>query len=202
MSDSSTKAINFNGPVENVNPNATTVTTNNNIFLPGNSTSATTTPLPQSKEYYHLFVMGIEQFPKVGYYHFNAQSKDALTIYISDDTKEKYQHLTPDVIPVLKSFPALFMQENHGPDYGQAAPEQYVSKGVVTSIAVTDNGIRIDCALTGCFPQQLINQYSDEFAVFTRGATKRFSEINTTHWTIKRMNLELILQECGIVLSV
>ncbi|HPY03933.1 MAG TPA: hypothetical protein PL161_12000 [Spirochaetota bacterium] len=201
MSDLSAKEINFNAPVENVNPNATTVTTNN-IFLSETNSSGTDTPLPQSKEYYHLFVMGIEQFPKVGYYHFNVQPKDALTIYISEETKEKYQHLTPDVIPELKSFPALFMQENHGPDYGQAAPEQYVSKGVVTNISVTDNGIRIDCALTGCFPQQLINQYSDEFAVVTRGATKRFSEINSTHWTIKRMNLELILQECGISLCV
>jgi len=202
MSNSSAKAINFNGPVENVNPNATTVTTNNNIFLPGNSTSATTTPLPQSKEFYHLFVMGIEQFPKVGYHHFNIERDRALTMYISPETKEKFQHIPKDLISEMKSFPALFLQENNGADYGQAAPDQYVSKGVVTDISVTDNGIRIDCALMGSFPQQLLNQYSDEFALVTRGPTKRYSELNTTHWTIKRMNLDLILQECGIVLNV
>ena len=196
-----TGRMDFNGPVQNVNPNASTVNTTN-FFIQSSSNNTPTTLLPQNNEYYHLFVMGIEPFPRAGYYHFNVAADSALTRYISDDTKEKFQHITNDVIPVLKTFPALFMQENKGDDYGKAAPEQYISKGVITNISVTDNGIRIDCFLMGAFPQQLINQYSDEFSIVTRGATKRYSEINNTHWTIKRMNLDLIMQECGIILSV
>lgn len=130
---------------------------------------------------YHLFVIGGEDFPAN---HFYVDPSRALTEYTAEELKTRYQHLEASACEELLRFPALFMTENA--DIGRAAPDQRAWWGAVTSIRVQDNGIRIGYQKCFAISQQELNWNDHHFGIARHG---RISEMNRTHWALKRVNL-------------
>ena len=64
--------------------------------------------------YYNLFVIGEETFCDG---HFIVPKDRALTESMSPETKALFSSLSDDAITQIKTFPSLFLSENH--DYGR-----------------------------------------------------------------------------------
>lgn len=143
-------------------------------------------------DYYNLFVMGGETFE---HDHFLVPKNYALTRgTISDDLFERLASLSPEAIEEIKTFPSLFASENTG-YWGNTDPEQQTIYGLVTEIRIQDNGIMIYYKDLNFIPQQKINQISFELGM---GNPKAITTLNTTRWTIKRINLIEALTDAGI----
>lgn len=139
---------------------------------------------------YHLFVIAGEDF-STG--RFLVNSTRALTEHTSDELKKRYQHLESADIDKLKNFPALFMDENA--EIVRALPDQLARWGYLTDIRVQDNGIRIAFNTVMTVPQQCLNDNSHHFGIQAYG---RMSELNRTHWALKRVNLFEAFNDAGI----
>lgn len=143
-------------------------------------------------EYYNLFVMKGETFE---HNHFLVPKNCALTKgTISDDLFERLASLTPEAIEEIKTFPALFASENTG-YWGNTDPEQQTIYGLVTGIRVQDNGIMIYYQDLSFIPQQKINEISFELGM---GTPRAITTLNTTRWTIKKINLIEALTDARI----
>ena len=148
-----------------------------------------------SNEYYHLFVMGGETFEQD---HFLCTADRALASYwTAEEVRNKYGRLTTENIEELKTFPALFMQEADG-YYAKPSDEQQAYLGIVEDIRVQDNGIKIRWRMIWPIPMQQISRIGFELGMLNM--TKAISELNHTHWAIKRINLFKELKDAGISL--
>lgn len=162
------------------------------VFAPSaassNTASGTTRQLDSSC--YHLFVIAGEDFETD---RFLVDPTRALTEYTAPELKERYQHLQPEILHELGSYPALFMAENGA--IGHALDGQQAWFGIINSIRVQDNGIRIGFQKIHAISQQALNDNSNHFGIQTYG---RISELNRTHWALKRVNLFEGFNESGI----
>ncbi|MSS84809.1 hypothetical protein FYJ24_08535 [Actinomycetaceae bacterium WB03_NA08] len=139
---------------------------------------------------YHLFVIAGEDFSTD---HFLVDPTRALTEATASELKQRYQHLQPDMLQELMNYPALFMAENGA--MGRALDDQQAWFGIINSIRVQDNGIRIGFQKIQAIPQQALNDHSHYFAI---NAYSRISELNRTHWALKRVNLFEAFNDAGI----
>ncbi|MCC8014031.1 MAG: hypothetical protein LIO87_02455 [Eubacterium sp.] len=149
--------------------------------------------LGQSHEYYNLFVIGGEEFTAYKNGYFMVPKDRALTEYMSADIKDEIDSLTPEAIQRVKSFPAIFCSENR--QYGKADDDQEAFFGFITEISVQDNGIKIHYLSMYPVHQDLLNERRDEFNI---AGTNYFTELNRTHWCVKRNNLYETLNDVGI----
>ncbi len=148
-----------------------------------------------SNEYYHLFVMGGETFEQD---HFLCAADRALVSYwTAEEVRTKYGRLTVDDIEELKTFPALFMPETEG-YYAKPSEEQQAYLGVIEDIRVQDNGIKIRWRMIWPIPLKQISGIGFELGMLNM--TKAITELNYTHWAIKRINLFEELKDAGISL--
>jgi hypothetical protein len=145
-----------------------------------------------NRDYYNLFVIGGEEFYND---HFLVPKDRALVQgTLADDLFDRLSALTPDAIKEIKTFPALFASENT--DYwGKTDTQQQTIYGLVTDIKVQDNGIKIYFQPFTNINQQTINNIAFELGIGNRTA---ITELNRTHWTIKRINLIEALTDAGI----
>ena len=135
-------------------------------------------------DYYHLFVMGGETFETD---HFIVPPDRALMKYwTNDELRDKYGSLSVEAIEELKMFPALFMPE---PDtyYAKAGEDQAAYFGFVTDIRVQDNGIKIRYNPMLAIPLQAVCNIGFELGM--KDMTRALTELNKTHWALKRINL-------------
>lgn len=139
---------------------------------------------------YHLFVIADEDFQAD---RFLVDPTRALTESTAPELKQRYQHLQPDILQELKNYPALFMAENGA--MGRALDDQQAWFGIINSIRVQDNGIRIGFQKIHAIPQQALNEHSYHFGIHSYG---RMSELNRTHWALKRINLFEAFHDAGI----
>ena len=145
-----------------------------------------------STDYYNLFVISGETFE---HDHFLVPKDRALVKgTISDDLFERLAALTPEAIEEIKTFPALFASENTG-YWGKTDPEQQTIYGLVREIRTQDNGIMIYYKDLNFIPQQKINELSFELGM---GRPRAITSLNTTRWTIKKINLIEALTDAGI----
>lgn len=143
-------------------------------------------------DYYHLFVIGSETFE---HDHFLVPKERALTkSSVSDDLFEKYASLSEEAIEEMKKFPAIFASENHH-YYGLAGENQKAIYGLIKDIKVQDNGIKIYFHPLNLIPQQKLNEFGFELGIHSSSA---LTELNRTHWAIKRINLIEALKDAGI----
>ena len=140
--------------------------------------------------YYNLFVIGVETF-SAG--HFIVPKDRALTEYMAPETKALFSSLSDDAITQIKTFPSLFLSENH--DYGRTDEDHQACYGLVTDVRVQDNGIKIHFQPLSSIPQQRLNEIIFQLAI---DGTTGFKELNHTHWAIKRLNLIEELRAAGI----
>ena len=117
--------------------------------------------------------------------------------HIQAEVRNKYGRLTAENIEELKTFPALFMQEADG-YYAKPSDEQQAYLGIVEDIRVQDNGIKIRWRIIWPIPMQQISRIGFELGMLNM--TKAISELNHTHWAIKRINLFEELKDAGIPL--
>jgi hypothetical protein len=143
-------------------------------------------------DYYNLFVISGETFEND---HFLVPKDRALVKgTISDDLFKKLAALTPEAIEEIKTFPSLFAGENT--DYwGKTDPEQQTIYGLVREIRTQDNGIMIYYKDLNFIPQHKINEISFELGM---GLPRAITSLNTTRWTIKKINLIEALSYAGI----
>lgn len=145
--------------------------------------------------FYNLFVIGGETFEQN---HFLVPADRALSSYwTSDDLRDRYATLTDEAKEEIKTFPTLFMAEADNYN-AKAGANQQVIFGFVDGVRVQDNGIKIKCQLLWPIPMQQISDIG--FDLGMKDMNKAISEMNHTHWAIKRINLLEELKEAGISL--
>lgn len=145
-----------------------------------------------NKDYYNLFVIGREEF----YNNHFLVPKDRALVQgtLASDLFKRLSTLTPEAIKEIKTFPALFASENTN-YWGKTNEQQQTIYGLVTDIKVQDNGIKVYFQPFTYIEQQTINDLALELGI---GNHTAITELNRTHWTIKKINLIEALTDAGI----
>jgi hypothetical protein len=162
-------------------------------------TDATVVPLSfgglsLDKEFYNLFVIGGEKFNSGS---FTVAKDRALVIGIEPDVKNQFFYLRDDsVVERILSMPSLFMSENI--DFMRSRPGQKTLLGRVTDLEIEVNAIRISFEADIQVFQQSITDISHSLGILGNPGC---SELNNTHWTIKRVDLMKILTDTGLLVS-
>lgn len=152
-------------------------------------------PLRVNREYYNLFVIGIEEFDKP---YFKVPRERVLNQCMTDETKKRFEVLTPETIEEIKTLPSLFLAENR--PYGRADDDQRVIYGFVSDVKIYDNDVKIYfCGYKSDIVQQRLNEMLDELGLV---GNNRFNELNRTHWAIKRVDLIQELYEANLPVPV
>ena len=111
-------------------------------------------PLRVNREYYNLFVIGIEEFDKP---YFKVPRDRALNQCMSDEAKKRFEALTPEIVEEIKTMPSLFLAENEA--YGKANDDQRVIYGFVSDVKIYDNDVKIYfCGYKIDIVQQRLNE--------------------------------------------
>ena len=185
----------FVGSAEKVN-NTTSVT---NILLAStNSLENQTGKLKElielvkklDYECYNLFVISGEEFS--GKYFIVSKDR-ALTESTNSGLKAKYAGLSEKAIAKIKTFPAIFADENRL--YGKAEDSQIAHYGIITDIKIQDNGIKVYFECLTDIRQQILNELKEELGISYATA---FNELNRTHWALKQINLVEALNKNNI----
>ena len=136
---------------------------------------------PFNREYYNLFVIADESFDSD---RFLVPKDKALTEYIDPEIKAEYATLKPEAIESIKKCPSLFVQERE--EYGDPLDSEMLYCGIVTDVRIQQNGIAVFWKhirsvslknLYGLLPTLCI------------GWKPTISELNFTHWAIKKVDL-------------
>ena len=143
-----------------------------------------------NKEYYNLFVIGGETF-SAG--HFFVPINRALTESIAPEIAVRFNHLNDEAVSQIKTFPALFMSENH--HNGHTSPDHKAYFGIVTDISVQENVVKIWFQAVAALPQQRLNKMAINLKISSSSLT---NELSRTHWTIKSVNLLEELAAAGL----
>lgn len=152
-------------------------------------------PLIVDREYYNLFVLGIEEYDKP---YFKVPRDRALNQYMTKETMAMFDSLTPEMIARIKTFPSLFLAENR--QYGRPDDDQCVIYGFVSDVKIYDNDVKIYfCGYKNDIPQRVINDLLEELGLSGNG---NFNELNRTHWSIKRADLIQELYEAQVPVPV
>ena len=152
-------------------------------------------PLRVNREYYNLFVIGIEEFDKP---YFKVPRERVLNQCMTDETKRRFEVLTPETIEEIKTLPSLFLAENR--PYGRADDDQRVIYGFVSDVKIYDNDVKIYfCGYKSDIVQQRLNEMLDELGLI---GDQHFNELNRTHWAIKRVDLIQELYEANLPVPV
>lgn len=146
-------------------------------------------------DYFNLFVVGREPFEQD---HFLVPADRVLSAYwTNEELRKEYGPLTQEIIERIKTFPALFMAEAEK-YYAKAGEGQQVFFGFIDSLRVQDNGVKIRWQPIWSIPMARISAIG--FALGMKNMSRAISEINHTHWAIKRINLIEELKEAGLSL--
>ncbi|HAT1172117.1 MULTISPECIES: hypothetical protein [Corynebacterium] len=119
--------------------------------------------------------------------------KRALTESMCPTNREQLKKLDKDAIEMLKTYPALIMNEND--DFGRASEEQVAYFAAVTNIRNGVRGIKIEYTPLTEIPQQRINELLEELDL---SGNDKFNELNRTHWAVKNVDLVHELAQAGI----
>jgi len=143
-----------------------------------------------NREYYNLFVIGGEKFDGI---NFTVPKTKALVASIEPDVKKRFFNLHDDrVVEQILRLPSLFMSENA--DYMKSYPGQKALLGCVTELTVEPNNIRFSFYAYAQVYQQRITDISKNLGIMGNPGC---SELNNTHWTIKRIDLMKALTKIG-----
>lgn len=152
-------------------------------------------PSTIDREYYNIFVLGIEEFDKA---YIKMPRDRSLNQYMAKETMALFDGLTPEMIARIKTMPSLFMAESR--QYGHPDDDQRVIYGFVSDIKIYDNDAKIYfCGYKNDIPQSAINVLLDELGLV---GNAKYNELNRTHWSIKRVDLIQELYEANIQVPV
>jgi len=146
-----------------------------------------------SRDFYNLFVIGGEKF-KSGVFTV-PRTMVFMAEYIEPEVKKRFLKLRDDkIVEQILSLPSLFMSENK--DYMKSRPGQKTLFGRITDLTIEPNDIRISFEADIQIFQQSITDISHDLKIVANPGN---SELNNTHWTIKRIDLLKVLAEKGLL---
>lgn len=135
-------------------------------------------PTIDKAEYYHL-VVGYEFSKRI-----RVHTDRALTEHISDEVKNTFSFADPESMTGIH---VLVMSElKWKKDYPT------VKVGVVTKVKKQDNGVVLYIDEESEFPVEIIENNMELFGI------DHIFELNRTHWTIKKINLEEAMEDAEI----
>jgi len=138
-----------------------------------------------SSEYYSLFVLGTaDQFVNMEGSFLVRGDRVLERGYTDKEIRDAFIYMTEADRENIKSYPALFMTENH--DYGKTDEGQMAYWGRVTGISPHGQDTKIRYHFIKEIPQQKLNGLLEELCLLGANC---FNELNRTHWAIKRVNL-------------
>lgn len=144
-------------------------------------------------DYYNLFVIGGETFLQFSRGDFIVPKEDALTHFVAEDIAEEIQKLDEAAIDRVKGFFCIFAPRNA--DYAAPGSEQNALLGVITEIQRQDEGFKVMYQTLNSIPQIKIHELSNVLCIEGKPT---ISELDTTHWSVKKVNLVKVLRAAGI----
>ncbi len=137
---------------------------------------------------YNLFVITDEQFK--GKYFVIPKNKA-----ISESTPADLMELaalTPDKIAIVKKYPAIFANQNRS--FAKTDDSHRAYFGIIRDIQIKEEGIWIYFHKMRKVKQQVFNEYAADFGI---EGTEFKNELDSTHWSIKRVNVLKTLEKAG-----
>ncbi len=144
------------------------------------------------REYYNLFVVSNETFETNT---FCITKEWVLSNFIDPGIKNEFIKFEQKAIEKLKTFPSLFLPEKIG--YDVPEPDLYGYYGTITGIRFQRDVIVIEWQNRGSIAMRKIYDHQEELGIKRNGI---ISELNRTHWTIKRIPLISVMRDAGIPL--
>ena len=147
-------------------------------------------------EFFNLFVIDIDKFSNVG--SFTIPKNESLSECVAQDLDDDILRLTDIGKGFLKTLPCLFTTKNIRRNDEWRNQEAKI--GVVTKI--DDNpaaAIRIEYRTFKSVPQFLINESRTRLSIEGR---PRYNELDSQHWTVKKVNLLNALKEMGVTFKI
>ena len=147
-------------------------------------------------EFFNLFVIDIDKFSNVG--SFTIPKNESLSECVSQNLDDDILRLTDIGKGFLKTLPCLFATKNIRRNDEWRNQEAKI--GVVTKI--DDNpaaAIRIEYRTFKSVPQFLINESRTRLSIEGR---PRYNELDSQHWTVKKVNLLNALKEMGVTFKI
>ena len=100
--------------------------------------------------------------------------------------------VTPEKIAVVKSFPAIFANQNHS--FAKTDDSHKAFFGIIRDVQIKEEGIWIYFYKMRKVTQQVFNEHAAEFGI---EGTEFKNELDCTHWSIKRVNVLETLEKAG-----
>lgn len=145
---------------------------------------------PFSREYYNLFVIADESFESD---RFLVPHGKALTEYIDPKIKAEYAFLKPEAVENIKKFPSLFIQERE--EYEDPLDHEMLYSGIVTDVRIQQYGIAVFWKRIGSFFLKDLYGLLPDLCIAWKPT---ISELNFTHWTVKKMDLIGAMREANM----
>ncbi len=166
-----------------------------NVLITGGQQNQQGMPLRTNWEYdyYNLFVIGGETFLQFSQGDFVVPKEDALTRFVAEDIVEEIQRLDEAAIDRVKGFFCIFAPRNA--DYAAPGHEQNALLGMITGIQRQDEGFKVIYQTLNPIPQTKIHELSDVLRIEGKPT---IGELDTTHWSVKKVNLVETLKAAGI----
>ena len=131
--------------------------------------------------HYNLIVI---DYSFSGYGTISIQPELALTKSITPNLKERLSKLSNAAISELKKYPTIVCKINE--KQAAAGDSQYALYGMITDIKKSSSAIYIDFHYINTISQQKLNDISEKLQL---DGTTYSNELNTIHWTIKKVNI-------------
>lgn len=166
-----------------------------NVLIAGGQQSQQGMPMRTDweYEYYNLFVIGGETFYQFSQGDFVVPKEDALTRFVADDIAEEIRRLDEAAMERVKGFFCIFAPRNA--DYAAPGDDQNALLGVITGIQRQDEGFKIMYQTLNPIPQATIHSLSSTLCIEGKPT---IGELDTTHWSVKKVNLVETLRAAGI----
>lgn len=166
-----------------------------NVLIAGGQQSQQGMPMRTDweYEYYNLFVIGGETFYQFSQGDFVVPKEDALTRFVAEDIAEEIRRLDEAAMERVKGFFCIFAPRNV--DYAAPGDDQNALLGVITGIQRQDEGFKIMYQTLNPIPQATIHSLSRTLCIEGKPT---IGELDTTHWSVKKVNLVETLRAAGI----
>lgn len=188
--------IDISGGENTLISHANSIEKNVNVIIAGTSQNQSGSPMIKgwNHDYYNLFVMGGESFQEFSQGDFVVPKSSALTEYVAKDIAAQINALDDIAIATVKKFFCIFAARNY--EYGFPENGQHAAFGFINNVMRQDDGFKIYYQTLNSVSQTRLNELRTELAIEGKST---ISEFDSTHWSVKKVNLVEVLRDAGIM---
>ena len=139
---------------------------------------------------YNIFVLENEEYNCGA---FSISKNRAISLYTHEDDVERFRYLDSDAVSLLLDMPCIFAKRNRY--YNRTDSLHPAVLGKITAISNQGDTIKFEFRGFQAVPQQTLNEHVVELGIARAALRNEFDE---EHWSIKRGNLQQILDALGI----